>query len=148
MPAVAACAEDVSLADEAREYDEAYNSHDVDALLAFYTDDCVFHDVPNGVRTTGKQQLREFYEELFDAYPDCRNETTTVYRVRRVDFSEWLWSGTALAQERHGVEPTSRPYSIAGATLDVMRAGLIAQETEYYDLAGFFEQMGGGCTGP
>lgn len=148
MPAVAACAEDVSLAHEARAYDEAYNTRDVAAVLAFYTDDCVFRDIPTGVVTTGKQELGDFLRETFEAYPDCRGETTSVCRAKGADFSEWVWSGTVLAEERRGLKPTTRPYSIVGATLDLIRDGLIWRETDYYDLAGFYEQMGGGCTEP
>jgi len=148
MPVVATCAGDASPTDQAREYDEAYNARDVAALLAFYTNDCVFRDIPTGVVTTGKQELGDFLRETFEAYPDCRSETTSVYRAKGADFSEWVWSGTVLAEERRGLEPTTRPYSIVGATLDLIRAGLIWRETDHYDLAGFYEQMGGGCNEP
>ena len=42
---------------------DAFNNHDVDAIMSFFTDDCVFDmprgPAPGGRRLVGKQQVRE-----------------------------------------------------------------------------------------
>ncbi len=58
--------------DAVERFNEAFNRHDVDAVMAAMTDDCVFENTspPNGQRYEGHAQVRGAWEEFFAASPD------------------------------------------------------------------------------
>jgi ketosteroid isomerase-like protein len=74
-------------ADEfAREWVAAWNSHDLDRILAHWNDDCVFTSPlvarlmgdPSGT-VSGKQALRAYWARGLAAYPDLHFELDTVF---------------------------------------------------------------------
>lgn len=54
----------------------AWNRHDVDAIMAAMTDDCIFIGPVGGdgfgTRTEGQTQVREVFARFFEAYPDLQ----------------------------------------------------------------------------
>lgn len=59
-------------------FNEAFNRHDIDALMALFTDDCVFENtspVPDGARYEGQAAVRAFWEEFFANSPRAHFET-------------------------------------------------------------------------
>ena len=55
---------------------DAFNRHDLDAIMGFFTDDCSF-DMPRGAdpwgrRLMGKAQVREGLASRFAGIPDVR----------------------------------------------------------------------------
>ncbi len=56
-----------------RRFNEAFNGHDVDAVMALMTDDCLFEDTSptHGRRHEGQAAVRRAWEELFAASPDA-----------------------------------------------------------------------------
>ena len=55
-------------------FNEAFNRHDVDAVMALMTDDCVFESTnpPDGVRAEGQEAVRACWEDFFRASPSAR----------------------------------------------------------------------------
>ena len=51
---------------------DAFNAHDVDALMALFTDDLEFYHDKGGL--TNKQQTREGFAGMFGRTPDIRRE--------------------------------------------------------------------------
>jgi ketosteroid isomerase-like protein len=59
-------------------FNEAFGRHDVDAVMALMTDDCVFENTlptPDGERHVGQRDVRKFWEQFFDESPNARFET-------------------------------------------------------------------------
>lgn len=59
-------------------FNEAFNRHDVDAVMAAMTDDCVFESTgppPAGTRYEGSDAVRGAWEKLFAESPDARFTT-------------------------------------------------------------------------
>lgn len=59
-------------------FNEAFNRHDIDAVMALMSDDCVFESMspePDGGRHVGQVTIRQFWERFFGSYPDARFET-------------------------------------------------------------------------
>jgi ketosteroid isomerase-like protein len=53
-------------------FNAAFNAHDLDAVMALMTSDCVFEDTepaPDGTRYTGAEAVRAAFEALFRASP-------------------------------------------------------------------------------
>ena len=57
------------------EHTDAWNSHDVDRLIALFADDCVFEASAgpefDGRRFEGRAQVRAAFADVFDSMPDA-----------------------------------------------------------------------------
>lgn len=63
-------------------FNEAFNRHDVDAVMALFTDDCVFENTspaPDGERHKGQAAVRAFWERFFAASPDAYFEAEDIF---------------------------------------------------------------------
>jgi predicted ester cyclase len=56
----------------------AEDRRDIDGLIATLAPDCVYEIVPTGQRWEGHAGARQFYEELFGAFPDNRFALTDI----------------------------------------------------------------------
>jgi ketosteroid isomerase-like protein len=77
---------------------DAWNRHDIEALMAFMTDDCVF-DASAGpeVRGTshvGRDAVRAGFLEVWSTYPDARWSSPRHFICGDRGVSEWTFSGT------------------------------------------------------
>ncbi|MEO8250012.1 MAG: nuclear transport factor 2 family protein [Burkholderiales bacterium] len=58
-----------------RDFGDAWNKHDVEALMGFMTDDCQFHAVAGpdllGRSFIGREQVREGFEAAWKTFPDA-----------------------------------------------------------------------------
>jgi ketosteroid isomerase-like protein len=53
-------------------FNEAFNRHDVPAVMALMTQDCIFENTyppPDGERFEGQETVRRFWEEFFRSSP-------------------------------------------------------------------------------
>jgi ketosteroid isomerase-like protein len=77
---------------------DAFNAHDVDAIMECFTDDCVM-DMPRGPgpggrRLVGKEQVREGVRSRFEGIPDVHYGDDVHWRCGDRGVSEWTLSGT------------------------------------------------------
>src|SRR5687768_18499078 len=83
---------------------DAWNRHDVDALMSFMTDDCVFEasagPESSGARHAGPHAVPAAYAEVWATYPDARwnGAPHSVCGDRGV--SEWTFTGTRADASR------------------------------------------------
>lgn len=112
-------------ADLARLFD-AFNRHDLDAIMAFFAEDCVFDAVAgpeaHGTRHDGAPAIARAFESVWAALPDARwdHRDHLVQGDRAV--SEWTFSGTAADGSRIEAE---------GADLFRLRGGLIVHKQAF-----------------
>ena len=87
-----------------KEFVNVYNRHDVDAIMEFFTDDCVMDAPkgpgPGGVRSEGKQQVRRGVEARFEGLPDAHYGDDRHWIVGNFGVSEWTLTGTQTSGER------------------------------------------------
>ncbi len=63
-------------------FNEAFNRHDVDAIMALMTDDCAFEDTqprPDGTRYEGQAAVRGYWERFFASSPKAHFETEDLF---------------------------------------------------------------------
>lgn len=78
---------------------EAWNRRDVEALMSFMTDDCVFAASAGpdvcGTRYVGRAAVRAAFAEVWEVFPDAHwgNARHCVHGDRGV--SEWTFTGTS-----------------------------------------------------
>ena len=73
---------------------EAFNRHDLDAIMSFFTDDCVFHmprgPAPSGKGAVGKDAVRALLATRFEGLPDVHYGHDRHFVAGDRGVSEWL----------------------------------------------------------
>src|SRR5215212_5219950 len=87
-----------------RSFLAAFNDHDIDAVMAFFADDCVFDTprgpAPGGRHLVGRDQVRAGIQARFDGIPDVRYSDDRHWVAGDRGVSEWTLSGTQTTGER------------------------------------------------
>ena len=82
---------------------DAFNAHDVDEVMSFFTEDCVFDmprgPAPGGRRLLGRQQVREGIQSRFDGIPDIHYGDDRHWTCGDRGVSEWTIRGTQRTGE-------------------------------------------------
>lgn len=77
---------------------DAWNRHDIDALMAFMTDDCVFEASAGpqacGTSFIGRDAVRSGFQEVWATYPDARWNSPRHFVCGDRGVSEWTFCGT------------------------------------------------------
>jgi len=110
---------------------DAFNRHDLDAIMEYFSDDCSFDfprgPEPYGLRFIGKAQVREGLASRFKSIPDVHygddNHWISADGTRGV--SEWTLSGTTTA----GVK-----LKVRGCDLWEFRDGKIIRKDSYWKI--------------
>ena len=76
----------------------AWNRHDIDALMSFMTDDCVFESSAGpdacGTRFAGRDAVRRGYMAAWEAVPDAQWNKPRHFIAGNRGLSEWIFTGT------------------------------------------------------
>src|ERR1700756_2303095 len=76
---------------------EAFNAHDIDAVMSFFADDCVLEmprgPDPWGRRLNGREQVREGLMSRFAGIPDVHYGDDRHWVAGERGCSEWLLTG-------------------------------------------------------
>ena len=105
---------------------EAWNRHDIDALMSFMTEDCVFEASAGsdvwGTRYVGREAVRAGFAEVWATFPDAQwsNARHFVHEDRGV--SEWTFTGTRADGSR---------VEVQGCDLFTFRDGRISLKNSY-----------------
>ena len=126
-------------------YSEAWNNHDVEAILAMHTDDSVFENHTSGGKGVGKVAIREILEGVFAAFPDIRFEARRTYVRDGLVTQEWTATGTLAIPYSKGsttVKPTGRKVSWKGVDVIPFAGKLVARKDVYVDSMEFLKALG------
>jgi len=104
-------------------FNEAFNRHDVDAVMAAMTDDCVFEDTapPDGSRHEGPAAVRRAWEEFFTASPTAKFDAEDVVVSGDRCIVQWRYTWTADGSESH----------VRGVDVLRVRDGKVAEKLAY-----------------
>jgi steroid delta-isomerase-like uncharacterized protein len=119
----------------------AWNSHDMEKVLPFYTDDIVYEDVASGVIKRGKEELKAFGNDFFAAFPDVNIEVKSAFSSGDWFCTEWVMSGTHKG-DLPKVPATGKRFSIRGVSVGELKEGKIKRNSDYYDKMLFLQQIG------
>ena len=105
---------------------DAFNAHDLNAIMSHMTDDCVFEASAGpeivGEKFTGQAQVRKAFENVFTTFPDARWNNPKHFIIGDRGFSEWTFSGTKTDGTR---------VEVTGCDLFSFRNGKIAVKNSY-----------------
>jgi steroid delta-isomerase-like uncharacterized protein len=113
---------------------------DLEAVLAYYTDDVFFHDV-SARPCHGKEEMREFMAVFYRGFPDLHIEIRNVIAQGSLVAAEYdllgTHTGTFLEHPASG-----RSFRIPAVSMYEHDGELFTRETVYYDSADLFGQLG------
>ncbi len=120
----------------------AVAARDVGALQALQHEDLTEDFVVLGP-VTGRDDIKAFFTEFFDAFPDL---VFTVERILPVDdriaVGQWHIEGTFRGGSFQGVEPTGKKVELRGIDVMEFKDDLLVHNTVYYDGLAFARQIG------
>jgi ketosteroid isomerase-like protein len=108
---------------------DAFNRHDLDAIMAFFAEDATL-DMPRGPdpwgsRMVGKAAVREGLAARFAGIPDVHYSEDRHWVCGDRGASEWLLTGTTTAGQR---------IAVRGCDLWEFRDGLITRKDSYWKI--------------
>ena len=108
---------------------EAFNRHDLDAIMEFFSDDCSFDSPkgpdPWGKRSIGKEQVREALAGRFTGIPDVHYGEDRHWVANNMGVSEWTLTGTTTS----GVS-----LKVRGCDLWEFRNGKVIRKDSYWKI--------------
>ena len=105
-------------------FNEAFNRHDVDAIMACMTHDCVFENTrpaPDGTRVTGQSAVRKVWEDLFARSPSAQFTTEEIFEAGDRCVVRWVYQWIRDGQ----------PGRVRGVDVFRVRDGLVAEKLSY-----------------
>ena len=109
-----------------QDFADAWNRHDVDALMTFMSDDCVFEasagpDIA-GTRYVGREAVRAAFADVWATFADAHWGDARHFVVGERGVSEWTFTGTRADGTR---------VEVHGCDLFTFRNGKIALKNSY-----------------
>ena len=129
------------LAIYAETINEAWNSHDIEKVLSFYSPEYVGDDVGQASLLRGHEGLRTMLEMYWRAFPDLRFAVTdTVVQDTRVAIV-WVAEGTHQGPVMN-IPPTGHKVEVRGVSIIDVEDGLVVRGQYIWDLAGMLRHLG------
>jgi steroid delta-isomerase-like uncharacterized protein len=125
-------------------YNEAWNAHDLDAIMAMHAPDMVFHNHTAGESAEG-ETVRNHIGAIFETWPDIRFDGRRTYARRGLIVQEWTATATHSNTMRRGdlvAEPTGRTITWDGLDVIPFEDGLVKRKDVYSDSVSILRQLG------
>ena len=104
---------------------EAFNRHDVSAMMQLMTDDCLLESAspaPDGATYAGKEAVARYWEDFFRASPQAHIEVEEVIGFGMRCVAPWRCEWTDAAGNR---------VHVRGVDLFEEKAGLLSKQRSY-----------------
>jgi steroid delta-isomerase-like uncharacterized protein len=116
-------------------------SHDLPNLLPIFTDDVVYEDKTVGAVLHGKEELRDFAQGWFKAFPDLKFTRTAFFISGDRAAVEWVGTGTQKG-DMPGMPASNKVASVPGVSIMECSDGKIKHNVDYWDNATLMRQLG------
>jgi steroid delta-isomerase-like uncharacterized protein len=125
-------------------YNEAWNAHDLDAIVSMHAADMTFENHTAGESARGGE-VRRHIATIFETWPDIRFDTRRLYVRDGVVTQEWTATATHANTMRRGTlvaEPTGKTIEWRGIDVIPFEDGLIKRKDVYSDSVSILRQLG------
>jgi len=105
-------------------FNEAFNRHDVDAVMALMSETCVFESTrpaPDGERVEGHDRIRAFWEQFFAGSPQARFDTEEILAAGDRCVVRWVYSWVK----------EGKPGHVRGVDVFRVRDGKVVEKLAY-----------------
>jgi steroid delta-isomerase-like uncharacterized protein len=133
-----------ALAETIERYNDAWNEHDLDAIMAMHAPDMVFDNHTAGESAEG-EEARGHIGSIFETWPDIAFTTRRLYVREGLVVQEWTASATHANTMRRGdlvAEPTGKRVEWDGLDVIPFEDGLVKRKDVYSDSVSILRQVG------
>lgn len=106
-------------------FNDAFNRHDVDAMMELMSDDCVFENTapaPDGTRYAGKQAVTQFWHDFFRDSPHAHIAIEELFGLGLRCVMCWRYSW---------VDASGKAGHVRGVDIYQVKNNLICQKLSY-----------------
>ncbi len=106
-------------------FNDAFNRHDVPAMMALLSDDCVFENTspaPDGTVYKGKAAVTQFWQDFFRASPQARIQVEEIFGLGWRCVLRWRYDWVDAAGE---------PGHVRGVDIFTVKDGVISEKLSY-----------------
>lgn len=107
------------------QFNDAFNRHDLDAVMALMTEDCVFENTfprPDGARCEGQAQVRAAFAEFFAGSPHASFAWEEIAACEELAVVRWLY---------RWLDANGTPGHVRGVDIMRVRGGQVAEKLSY-----------------
>lgn len=107
------------------EFNEAFNRHDVPAMMQLMSDDCIFDNTtpaPDGTTYAGKQAVTRFWEDFFHESPHAHIDIEEIFSLGTRCVMRWKYGWVDVHGNRGHVR---------GVDIFQVRDNLISEKRSY-----------------
>jgi steroid delta-isomerase-like uncharacterized protein len=125
-------------------YNDAWNAHDLDAIMAMHAPDMVFQNHTAGEAAEG-EAVRGHIGSIFESWPDIHFEGRRTYAREGLVVQEWTASATHANRVTRGdlvAEPTGKTITWDGLDVIPFEDGLVKRKDVYSDSVSILRQLG------
>lgn len=125
-------------------YNDAWNAHDLDAIVALHAPDMVFENHTAGEVAEG-EAVRSHIGAIFASWPDIAFATRRLYVRDGLVVQEWTASATHTQTMRRGeivAEATGKRVEWDGLDVIPFEDGLVRRKDVYSDSVSILRQVG------
>ena len=125
-------------------YNEAWNAHDLDAIVSMHAPDMTFENHTAGESAQG-EGVRRHIAAIFETWPDIHFATRRLYVRDGVITQEWTATATHRSTMRRGdlvAEPTGKRIEWRGVDVIPFENGLVKRKDVYSDSVSILRQIG------
>jgi ketosteroid isomerase-like protein len=105
---------------------DAFNAHDIKAIMSHMTDDCIFEASAgpdfDGEKFTGQEEVKKAFEDVFETFPDAQWKNPLHFISGDRGFTEWVFTGT---------KSDGTKVEVSGCDLFTFRDGKIAVKNSF-----------------
>ena len=120
----------------------AWASRDVERMLSFYAEDCLYEDLAVSKLNQGRAAIRAYFEEAFVGIPDFHVELESFFGSSDRVCVEGVMMGTHTGSIMGMPPPTGKTFAVRYAHVCELRDGKAVRVTDYYDMVAVLRQLG------
>jgi steroid delta-isomerase-like uncharacterized protein len=125
-------------------YNDAWNAHDLDAIMSMHAEDMFFENHTAGESAQG-EAAREHIGAIFQTWPDIEFSTRRLYVRDGLVVQEWTATATHQNRMQRGdlvAEPTGERVEWNGMDVIPFEDGLVKRKDVYSDSVSILRQVG------
>jgi steroid delta-isomerase-like uncharacterized protein len=125
-------------------YNQTWNAHDLDAIMAMHAPDMVFENHTAGERAEG-EAVRAHIGSIFETWPDISFASRRTYVRDGLVVQEWTATATHASEMRRGdlvAEPTGKTVTWDGLDVIPFEGGLVKRKDVYSDSVTILTALG------
>jgi steroid delta-isomerase-like uncharacterized protein len=123
------------------DYCKAWNARDTEKILSFFAENAKMEYAGSGRAFQGKEEIREEFNRIFNAWPDNRFEWPLAFTSGNLAAFEWIRYATHSG-DYPDMPATGKQMSQHGASIVEMSGNKIVRHTSYMDRMALLQQLG------